>query len=141
MNVLPPKKFRITKYLTCTTPNIIYLAYCTKCGKQGVGSTKNWKPQLSNYKSYIKKKLKSCSIVRPFIDSCTDTVNPSKYLRFILIDCVTNTENSNKDEIDDLLLEKENFWIETLFTIHKGLNDYHDWRRVRSNQKFDINDW
>ena len=120
---------------------MIYLAYCTKCGKQGVGSTKNWKPQLSNYKSHIKKKLKSCSIVRPFIYSCTDTVNPSKYLRFILIDCVTNTENSNKDEIDDLLLKKENFWIETLFTIHKGLNDYHDWRRVKSNQKFDINDW
>ena len=64
---------------------MIYLAYCTKCGKQGVGSTENWKPQLSNYKSHIKKK--SYSIVRPFIDSCTDTVNPSKYLRFILIDC------------------------------------------------------
>ena len=29
------------------------------------------------------------------------------YLRFILIDCVTNTENSSKEEIDDLLLEKE----------------------------------
>ena len=41
-----------------------------------------------------------------FIDSCTDTVNPSKHLRFILIDCVINTGNSSKKEIDDLLLEK-----------------------------------
>ena len=104
-------------------------------------STENWKPRLSNYKSHIKKKVKSCSIVKHFIDSCTDTVNPSKYLRFILIDCVTNTENNSKEEIDDLLLEKENFWIGTLCTIHKGLNDYQDWRRVRRNQKFNINDW
>ena len=42
-------------------------------------------------------------------DICTDTVNPSKYLNFILKDCVTNTENSSKEEIDDLLLEKEKF--------------------------------
>ena len=79
--------------------------------------------------------------MKNFIDSCTDTVNPSKYLRFILIDCVTNTENSTKEEIDYLLLEKENFWTGTLFTIHKGLNDYHGWRRIRMNQKFNIHDW
>ena len=83
---------------------MIYLAYCTKCGKQGVGSTENWKPRLSNYKSHIKKKAKLCSILKHFTDSCTDTVNPSKYLRFILIDCVNNTENNSKEEIDDLLL-------------------------------------
>ena len=27
----------------------------TKCSKQGIGSTENWKPWLSNYKSHIKK--------------------------------------------------------------------------------------
>ena len=86
-------------------------------------------------------KVISYLVVKRFIDSCTDTINPSKYLGFIPIDCVTNTENSSKEEVDDLLLEKEIFWIGKLFTIHKGLNDYHDWRRVRSNQKFDINDW
>ena len=79
--------------------------------------------------------------MKHFIEPCTDTVNPSDYLRFILIDCVTNTENSSKEEIDDLLLGKENFWIGTLCTIHKGLNNYHDGRRVRRNQKFNINDW
>ena len=139
LNILQQKKIRI--HLTCTTPNMIYLAYWTKCGKQGVGSTENWKPRLSNYKSHIKKKVKPCSILKHFIDSCTDTVNPSKYLRFILIDCVTYTENSKKEEIDDFLLEKENFWIGALCTIHKGLNDYNDWRHVRRNQKFNIDDW
>ena len=53
----------------------------------------------------------------------------------------SETENSSKEETDDLLLEKENFWLGPLCTIHKGLNDYHDWRRVRRNQKFNINDW
>ena len=76
--------------------------------------------------------------MKHFIDLCTDTVSPSKYLRFILIDCVTNTENSSNEEIDDLLLERENFWIGTLLTIRKGLNDYHDWRWVRRNQKFNM---
>ena len=66
----------------------------------------------------MKKKVKSCSIVKHFIDSCNVTVNPSKYLRFILIDCVTNTENSSKEEIDDLLLEKDNFSIGTSCKIH-----------------------
>ena len=108
---------------------MIYLPFCTKCGNQDVGPTENWKPRLSNYKSYIKNKVKSCSIVKHFIGLFTDTVNPSKYLRFILTDCVTNTENSSKGEIDDLLLEKDNFWIGTLCTI-----------RVRRNQKFNIND-
>ena len=79
--------------------------------------------------------------MKHFIDSCTDIVNPSKYLRFILIDYLANTENNSKEEIDDLLLERENFWIETLCTIHKGLNEYHDWRQVRRIQKFNINDW
>ena len=135
LNVLQQKKtFKIRRYLTCTTPNMIYLAYCTKCDKRGVGSTGNWKPWLSNYNSHIKKKLKSCSIVKHFIDSYTDTVNPSKYLKFILTDCVTNTENSIKEKIDDLILENKNFWIGTLCTIQKGLNDYHDWRQVRRNQ-------
>ena len=135
------KKSKIRRYLTCTTPDMICLAYCTKCGKQGVGLTENWKPPLSNYKSNIKKKVKSCLIMKHFIDSCTDTVNPSEYLRFVLIDCVTNTEHSSKEDIDDLLLEKENFGIGTLFTIHKDLNDSDDWRRIRRNQKFNMNDW
>ena len=76
--------------------------------------------------------------MKHFIVSCTDTANPFKYLRFTPVDYVINTENSSKKEIDDLLLEKENF---SIGTIHKALNDYHDWRRVRRNQKFNINDW
>ena len=58
-----------------------------------------------------------------FIDSCPDTVNPSKHLRFILIDCVINTGHSSKKEIDDLLLEKK---ILDKNIMHKRLDNYHD---------------
>ena len=37
--------------------NVIYMAYCTKCGEQGTGSTVSWKPNLSNYKSHIKQSV------------------------------------------------------------------------------------
>ena len=48
-------KFSIRRPFTCLTQNIVYLAYCTKCGLQGVGSTVKWKARLANYKSHIKK--------------------------------------------------------------------------------------
>ena len=75
------------------------------------------------------------------MDYCTGSVNPSEYLRFILKDCVTNTENNRKAEIDDLPLEKKNFCIGTSSTIHKGVNDFSDWKWVRRNLKFNVNDW
>ena len=31
------RKFRLLRDSTCSTRNVIYVAYCTKCGKQGVG--------------------------------------------------------------------------------------------------------
>ena len=73
--------------------------------------------QHSNYKSHIKQKVKLCSVVKNSIDSSTDTINPSKYLKFISIDSVTNTQNRTKKEIYDLLLGKENFWIGTLISV------------------------
>ena len=118
------------------------MAYCTKCGKQGAGSTENWKPRLRNYKSHIKKKVYSCSIVRHFIDNCPGTDdNPSKHLRFILLDYVNNIENLNTDELESVMLDKEKFWIGSICSIHKGLNGYHDWRRSKRVQKFKIGDW
>ena len=94
--------------------------------KQGVRSTVDWKPRLRNYKSHIKKKVRSCSIVNHFIDVCSDTDDPSRNIRFIIIDQLNNANSLFPDDIDDLLLQKERFWILTLVTIHKGLNSTHD---------------
>ena len=114
---------------------IIYLAYCTKCGEQGTGSTVSWKPRLSNYKSHIKQSVHSCKIVKHFIEKCNDPIVPFKYLRFVILDVLTNTESLSKDDIEDLLLKKEKFWCGTLVTQHKGLNGSHDWNRVKRTEK------
>ena len=119
--------FYIKRDSSCISKNVIYVAYCTKCGKQGVGSTTNWKPRLANYKSHIKMKRPTCRIARHFIDECIDTSLSN--LRFIIVDIVNNTEHLDQNEIDNILLQKEKFWIGTLVTQHQGLNGKHDWNR------------
>ena len=121
--------------VNCNSKNVIYLAFCTKCKKQGVGSTTTWKPRLRNYKSQIKLNIqKSCCIAKHFMNCCSDVDNPSRYLKFKIIDHLNNTDNLTDDEIDKLLLRKEQFWIGTLITMHKGLNSTHDWSRRKRTE-------
>ena len=111
------------------------MACCTKYGEQATGSTVSRKPRLSNYKSHIKQSVHSCKIVKHFIEKCNDPIVPFKYLRFVILDVLTNTESLSKDDIEDLLLKKEKFWCGTLVTRHKGLNGSHDWSRVKRTEK------
>ena len=66
------KTFKIKRKIRCNSKYVIYMAYCTKCKRQGVGSTNNWKLRLGNYKSHIKKCLGKCNIVNHFVKSCND---------------------------------------------------------------------
>ena len=120
------KIYKVRWYTSCVSKNIIYISFWLNCLKQGVGSTVDWKPRLRNYKSHIKKKVRSCSIVNHFIDVCSDTDDPSRNIRFIIIDQLNNTISLSPNDIDDLLLQKERFWISTFVIIHKGLNSTHD---------------
>ena len=129
------RKFKIRRDSSCSSNNVIYMAYCKKCQKQGVNSTIKWKPRLANYKSHIKKGIPSCEIVKHFLNDCKDSEEPSKNLGFIIIDVLNNTENLSLSEIDDLLLEKERFWIGTLVSQHKGLNGSHDWVRAKRSER------
>ena len=45
-------KYWIRRNSTCTTKNVMYLAYCTKCGEQGTGC-----PFFQNSKTFHYKKL------------------------------------------------------------------------------------
>ena len=125
--------YKINRSSTCSTANVIYVAYCVTCGKQGVGSTVSWKPRLANYKSHIKKKLATCRIVQHFTHNCNDEFFSN--LRFIIVDVVNNVELLTLQEIDTLLLAKEKFWIGTLVTQHKGLNGTHHWRRSKRSDR------
>ena len=53
--------------------------------------------------------MQSCSIVNHFIDVCSDTDDPSRNIRFIIIDQLNNANSLSPDDIDDLLLQKESF--------------------------------
>ena len=52
-----------------------------------------------------------------------------------MVDVLNNVDHFSSNEIDDLLLEKEQLWIVTLVTQHKGLNGTHDWKRTTRFQK------
>ena len=86
---------------------------------------------MRNYKSHIKSNRKTCRIVKHFLDVHKGWEN----LRFILLDCLNNVDGLTSDQIDDLLLEKEKFWIGSLVTQHKGLNSTHDWVRLKRNER------
>ena len=60
-----------------------------------------------------KEKVRSCSIVKHLINVCSDADDPSRNIRFIIIDQLDNTSSLSSDEIDNLLLEKERFWERT----------------------------
>ena len=93
------RKYWIRSNSTCTTKNVIYLAYCTKSGEQLMGSTVSWKPRLWNYKSHIKQSAHSCKILKHFIKKCKNLIVLFKYLRFVILDVLTNTESLSKDDI------------------------------------------
>ena len=97
------RNFEINKSLTCTSHNVVYLASCEICNMQGVGYTVSFKPRLAIYKSHIKHKRRTCSIVNHFIDMHEADHSSSK---FLLID------QSRED-----LRKCENSWIEILCTI------------------------
>ena len=65
----------------------------------------------------------------------SDTDDPSRNVRFIIIDQLNNANSLSPDDIDDLLLQKERFWVSTLVTIHKGLKSTHDWNRKHRTER------
>ena len=97
------------------------------------------KPRLRNYKSHIKKNVRSCRIVTHFIDECSDEEIPFKNLVFVIVDVVNNTSGLTHNQIDDLLLEKEKFWISTLATQHQGLSSTYDWNRSKRTEREKVN--
>ena len=118
--------FKIRRESSFQTENVIYIGYCLNRQKQSVGSAASWKPCLRNYNSHIKNNVKSWKIVRHFIQEREGVSN----LCFIIIYELNNVGHFSLDEIYDLLLQKEQFWIGTLFTQHKRLNGTHDWRKT-----------
>ena len=99
--------YKVRRSTSCVSKNVIYITFCLNCLKQGVETTVDWKRRLRNYRSYIKKKVRSCSIVNHFIDVCSDTDDPTRNIKFIIIDQLNTANSLPPDDIDDLLLQKK----------------------------------
>ena len=127
------RRFLVRRDSTCSTQNVIYVAFCKICGKQGVGSTTGWKKRLANYKSHINCKRITCRIVKHFVEVCN--VNAVENIGFMIVDHVNNTGELTVDELDDLLLQKEKFWIGSLLTHRHGINGMHDWNRAKRSER------
>ena len=57
-----------------------------------------------------------------------------KRIRFIIIDQLNNTKSVLLDDTDNLLLQKETYWISTHVTMHKDLKSTHDWNKKRRTE-------
>ena len=64
--LLPYRRYKIRQHLSCRTDFVICCAFCKKCNRQ-FGSAIHFRCRLSNYKSHIKKKKRTCRLVNHFI--------------------------------------------------------------------------
>ena len=85
-SVVTGKSYKIRQALSCRTDYIIYCALCTLCNKQCVGSSVKVRARLSNHKSHITQKKRTCRLVNHFIDNSHD--HQLSYLKFISIEQV-----------------------------------------------------
>ena len=81
---------------------------------------------IKNYESHIKNKNPTCRIVKHFKHAFNDPHIPFKLLAYLIIDVFNSVERLSENDIESLLLQKENFWNANLVIQHKGLGSIHD---------------
>ena len=101
--------------MDCSSTNVIYLATCTKCSLQYVGSTTtSFKIRFRNHKLFRKTKKKACEVVIHF------NAIPHQISNFQLI-CIEKVVDENN--LESKLITRETYWIAQLRTLRLcGLN-------------------
>ena len=126
------ERYKIRQNINCESKNVIYLVECKKCGKQGVGSTEDFKPRISNYISHILMKRATCKSVRHFY------VTPGHSVKDFSIKGNVKLTNPSMQEKarDKILTEFEGYCQTKLMTLEPyGLNGKDEWARMRNNNK------
>ena len=126
--------FPITKKLSCQSTNLIYLMECVTCKQSYVGyTTYNLPKRLSNHKSHLKKKIRSCKLVTHFLDidhsldfSTIQSYNTSlsSHLKVILLDSLDFDTNISKIDRQKAMETREGFYQTQLKTLERfgGMN-------------------
>ena len=95
------------RYLAAQITLFIVLLICLLCNRQCVGWSVNFRARLSNHKSHIKQRKRTCRLVNHFIDNAHD--HPLSSLKFVLIEQIpTKTE--------EFLEQREGYWQAQLWT-------------------------
>jgi len=111
--------FKLFHRLNCRSKYLIYLLECIKCKKQYVGKAETpFNIRLNNHRKDVSKPNA--------IPACKHFAQNNhifkEHARFTLIEQLNYT-NISKETITSRLKERENFWIQTLKTLHPfGLN-------------------
>ena len=76
--------------------------------------------------------------MRHFIENCND--NGFKYLRFTIVDCLSNVDGLTDDEIDDPLLKKEKYLLDKKISHATScLHSKHDLNRTKRCESEKLN--
>ena len=113
------KSYAMFHEVNCSSAYVTHLMECTLCKMQYLGkSDTSFTIRLNNHRKDDKKPdaILAC---RHFQQNNHVFI---KHAKFIITDKLTNATKS-KDVLRQILIERENFWIQTLETLHpKGLN-------------------
>ena len=122
------KTYFIKDNLSCDGCNVIHLITCYNCREQYVGSAINFKQRFKIQKSDIKINKDRFCTARHFNNKCCSPNNKHAYLNVQIIQQVFN---NNQFSIEDLLLEREKYWLAQLFTNLYRMNFINDLYRMK----------
>ena len=114
------KQYFIRHALTCSSKNVIYLAACTKCRVQYVGSSTSFKERFRNHKSHMLNNRRTCEVAIHF----NETEHTISDFKFICIEKLIDVDN-----VEAKLLNREAYWTAQLKTLRPyGLNKRKEFR-------------
>ena len=124
------RRHKVRQYVNCLSKNVVYLVTCKKCGKQGVGETKNFKSRMANYRSSIRNKKVACNIDKHFIESAEHSLDDFD----AQIICQIEKPPRDKKMLNKRLKQFEGYWQIQLCTLQPyGLNSINE---LECNLKF-----
>ena len=115
--------FKIDKFITCKTRNVIYICECARCGLQSVGKTsQSLQVRGGQHRRAVERGTdKNSHGVAKMYEHFQQKGHSAADMRFIAIEAVQGRFKND----EETLSARERFWIDKLQTVRYGLNTYH----------------
>ena len=124
------EKYKIRQNINCRSKNVIYLVECKKCGKQGVGSTGEFAPRISNYITHIENKHEMTCVAQHFWEQ-DHSVKDLSIKGIVKLVNPPRTKKAKTNMLEDF----ECYWQARLNTFKPfGLNDFKEYQEHRKRR-------